>query len=155
MSQHTPGPWTDQVVTEVLAFIRGLVNDGDNAESADYGDLVSWAQANGDTARALLFKIEGPPEVNGYLSAVGMATAAPLHAALKWHLQSNHFPPVPAVMVPVAERAVLAARGGDWAKLLRLPAGVRYRGNVKASVAEVVESFHLDAFVETHEENPS
>lgn len=95
------------------------------------------------------------PEVNGYASAVGMAAALPLRTALKWHLQSNHFPPVPSVMVPVAERAVLAARGDDWAKLLRLPDGVRYRGNVKASVADIVESFHLDAFVETQEEAQS
>ena len=34
----------------------------------------------------------------GYSSAVGMAGATDLRTALGWHLQSNHFPPVPTEM---------------------------------------------------------
>ncbi len=91
------------------------------------------------------------PKINGYASAVGMAAAAPLRVALEWHLQSNHFPPIPVVMVPVAERAVLAARRGDYARHLRLPAGVLWRGKRSAPVSAFVESFHLAAFIDTQE----
>lgn len=84
----------------------------------------------------------------GYSSAVGMAAATDLRTALGWHLQSNHFPPVPAEMVPVAERAVKAARKGDYDRRLRLPAGASWKGQSTAPVSACVEAWHLDAFIE-------
>lgn len=87
----------------------------------------------------------------GYMNAVGMADALPLEQALAWHLTHNHYPPVPVVMIPVAERAVRAARRGQYTLRLKLPAGVSWRGEKTVPVSAVVESFHLDAFIDSEE----
>jgi hypothetical protein len=68
--------------------------------------------------------------------------------ALAWHLQSNHYPPLPAELVPVARRVIDKANRGDWDKRVRLPEGVSYRGSRLAPVAACVEAWHLDAFLE-------
>lgn len=85
----------------------------------------------------------------GYLGALGMASAAPLDVALGWHLSSNCYPPVPRIMHPLAERAVLAARRGEWDRKLRLPKGVTFRdGRKSVAVSQIVESLRLEAFVD-------
>ncbi len=131
------------------------------AEAARHEAVVYWKTKltggqQAEAARILKHLAEeGHPaaqeQVNGYASAVGMAAAAPLRVALEWHLQSNHFPPVPLVMVPVAEKAIKAARQ-NRGRLIRLPDGVTYRGEPRVSAAVVVEVLHLEAFVNLEEE---
>jgi hypothetical protein len=88
----------------------------------------------------------------GYQNALGMAAALPLETALAWHLQHNHYPPVPAVMIPVAARAVKAARRGEYDRRLRLPKGVSWRGESTAPVSAFITDYHLDAFLAPEEE---
>lgn len=101
----------------------------------------------------------------GYIGALGMAQAAPLKIGITWHLRSNHYPPHPEFMVPVAVRAVQLAVAGKLDTPVLLPAGVEYRHAVRkqngqlklwrgrqyARVSDIVESMHLEAFVETLE----
>jgi hypothetical protein len=71
--------------------------------------------------------------------------------ALAAHLQSNHYPPVPLVMLPVAEAAIDHANADEWDALVDLPEGVEWRGKPHAPVAMVIDAFHLDAWL-SHDE---
>lgn len=62
-------------------------------------------------------------------------------AYLLAHLQSNHFPPLPAVLVPVAKEAIDRANAGDWTHGILLP------NERVLSVQQIVEELHLSAFV--------
>ena len=84
----------------------------------------------------------------GYLSAVDMLNHANRNVALRWHLQSNHYPPIPDCMLPVVRRAISYAARGKWETLLTLPEGVSHKKHGKrAPVWEVVKHAHLDAFI--------
>jgi hypothetical protein len=85
----------------------------------------------------------------GYLQAAEMAALAPdRETALRWHLQSNHYPPVPTSMISVCEAAIDATIDGDYDDEIELPEGVRYQGNNTAPAWAIVEAHHLDAFIE-------
>jgi hypothetical protein len=70
-----------------------------------------------------------------------------LRVALEWHLQSNHYPPVPMSMLPVCERAIKKARDGKWHFRVRLPKGCTFKGSIYAPVDEVVRGHNLDTFI--------
>ena len=85
-------------------------------------------------------------------SAEEMIEYGGMKRALGWHLQSNHYPPVPGYMLPIAERAIELALKGKWNKEIELPEGVTFRDRSTATAAQVVESYHLSAFLDNHEE---
>jgi len=72
-----------------------------------------------------------------------------LRAALTVHLQSNHYPPVPLVMIEPAEQAIKAcSTGGQPDQLIRLPDRIAYRDGRDAIEAhEIVRALHLGAFL--------
>ena len=90
----------------------------------------------------------------GHMGAMGMMGAVEdgmidLRSALSWHLTSNHYPPVPTIMIDVAMAAIEAGNDEDWDRLIDLPDGVehrRYGHSVPASA--VIEDMHLDAFIQ-------
>ena len=83
----------------------------------------------------------------GYLSALDMAAHTDRATALQWHLQSNHYPPVPLAMLPACEAAIEAAKDDEPYRLIDLPDGVTYRGYSQANAATIIQSYHLDAFL--------
>lgn len=92
----------------------------------------------------------------GTMRAMGMAEAVAdgdisLDQALGYHLQVNHFPPVPGEMVPVCKQAIELANQGDWDAEVSLPDGVTYRDQLTAPVHQIVEAHHLDAFLDPEE----
>lgn len=76
---------------------------------------------------------------------------AGIDTALSWHLQSNHYPPVPLSMVPVCLAAIEAANEGDYDRLIDLPEGVLYRNNEQAPAWAIAEAHHLDSFIDSEE----
>lgn len=115
----------------------------------------------------------------GRLGALGMAEEVgegnvSLQAAVSWHLTSNHYPPHPAFMVPVAVAAVEAGQEEAWDREIELPDGcvehrvilddsnaaehvgchtepvVEWRNSTRRTVParDIIESFHLDSFLE-------
>lgn len=88
----------------------------------------------------------------GATGAFGMAEAVTdgqvsLRAAIHWHLRSNHFPPVPLPMVPVAVAAVEAVNEDEPERLISLPAGVAHRdGRTAVEAYTIVDSLRLEAF---------
>lgn len=71
-----------------------------------------------------------------------------LDAALLWHLTSNHYPPVPEAMVPVARKAIEFANIGELDADIQFPDGWIVNGLDEMSVSKIVEIMHLDAFIE-------
>jgi hypothetical protein len=86
----------------------------------------------------------------GALSARDMALmdTVSLRQALSWHLTSNHFPPVPTVMVDTCIEAINNANDGEWDKMVSLPEGVGYKGLTVAPTHAIVEQHHLESFLE-------
>ena len=67
---------------------------------------------------------------------------------LRWHLRSNHFPPVPLSMVPVCEFAIDAANDGLYDVEIELPEGSTFRGSPTAPVFEIIRAHHLEFWLD-------
>lgn len=85
----------------------------------------------------------------GRLQAEALAAEdfLPLEAQLRWHLQSNHYPPVPPSMIPVCIEAIDEANEGNWDSEITLPEGVSWKGLTEAPVHAIVEAHHLDTWI--------
>lgn len=93
----------------------------------------------------------------GTTGAIGMAEAVQdgtitLTQALAWHLQCNHYPPVPTSMIDACIAAIDACNEQDWNAEIALPEGVFYKNNSTAPAAAIVEAHHLDAWLSEDEE---
>jgi len=89
----------------------------------------------------------------GRLTAEGIAESGlPMEDQIRWHLQGNHFPPVPVSMVPVCIAALDAAADGDWQREIPLPDGVAYRGLPTAPAAAIIEQHHLESWLDIEED---
>ena len=84
----------------------------------------------------------------GRLSAEDMLNHADRETALRWHLQSNHFPPVPLSMLRVARVSIACMESEDWDVKIPLPAGVLYHGQSVVSAIDACRALHLDVFIE-------
>jgi len=76
-----------------------------------------------------------------------------LDTALIWHLRSNHYPPVPLSMLEPCKLAIQLANAGDWDAMIDLPEGVTFRGSTQAPVSNMIESHHLDTFLDCDDDD--
>lgn len=88
----------------------------------------------------------------GRTGAMGMAEAVSdssisIEAALHWQLTSNHYPPLPATLIPTALRAIKKARKGEWRSKVLMPTNLLFRGLRLAPVGDLIEALHLEDFV--------
>ena len=87
------------------------------------------------------------------LASNGEEYGISLAQSLAIHLRHNHYPPVPALMVPVCIKAIdsyNANLNGD--ELIELPEGVSWRGNPSAPAWAIIESHHLDSWCDSDSE---
>ena len=70
-----------------------------------------------------------------------------LEMALGYHLQGNHYPPVPLSMVQPCIDAIDAYYDEDYDKLIEMPEGVSYKGDTHAPAWAIIEQHHLDAWL--------
>jgi hypothetical protein len=70
-----------------------------------------------------------------------------LRDQLAWHLQGNHYPPVPLEMIDPCIDSIELASVGDWEAEVLLPKGVSYKGNTHAPVWALIEQHHLNEWV--------
>ena len=70
-----------------------------------------------------------------------------LETAIGYHLQGNHYPPVPLIMVQPCIEAIDAIHAGDGDILIDMPEGVSYRGNTQAPAWAIAEQHHLHAWL--------
>lgn len=85
-----------------------------------------------------------------------MAELLEIESAIAWHLQSNHYPPVPASMVEPCIEAINSVNHGGplsgWHKVIQLPKGVSYHGSNSAPAWAIIEQHHLEAWIEADED---
>jgi hypothetical protein len=87
-------------------------------------------------------------------------TDLPLDRKVAWHLQGNHYPPIPLVMVKACVEAIELARLGYYDTEVKLPIGeskdgepfqITWHGQDTAPVSAIVEAHHLDGFIQDGE----
>jgi len=83
----------------------------------------------------------------GYTTAVGLAEDLSLEAGLAYHLQANHYPPVPVAMVDACIEAIDAYYEEDYSRQINLPEGVLWRGQESCPASAIVDAHHLDAWL--------
>jgi hypothetical protein len=97
----------------------------------------------------------------GSLQAAEMAEMLTIEDGLAWHLRSNHYPPVPLVMIQPCIEAIDAALEDNWDKEIQLPFDgerdgkpfqVTWRGQDTAPAWAIIEGHHLHSWVELDEE---
>ena len=85
----------------------------------------------------------------GHMQAVGMADAVrhgtPLAAALEYHLQHNHFPPLPNEAIGIAREAIKRCAAGEPNAEVGTPRGLH-------PAWRIVQAWHLEPFVDAVEE---
>lgn len=65
-----------------------------------------------------------------------------LEAALTWHFRSNHYPPLPLSLIPVAIKVINNAKKGRYPNV-KLPSGILYRGSKSAPAQACLREWHL------------
>lgn len=71
-----------------------------------------------------------------------------LSTAIKIHLTSNHYPPVPVSMVEPCIDAIDAYHNGDTDQEIPMPQGITYKGRTTAPAWAIIEQHHLEAWCE-------
>jgi hypothetical protein len=74
-----------------------------------------------------------------------------LESAIGYHLQGNHYPPVPLSMVQPCIDAIDAIWEDDMERLIEMPEGVLYKGSDHAPAWAIAEQHHLDAWLPQEE----
>jgi hypothetical protein len=82
----------------------------------------------------------------GYNTALDLADLD-LEVALGYHLQGNHYPPVPLSMVEPCIEAIDAYWDEDFDRAIEMPEGVSYKGQTHAPAWAIVEQHHLAAWL--------
>ena len=83
----------------------------------------------------------------GYNTAVDFSNELDIEVAIGYHLQGNHYPPVPLSMVQPCIDAIDAYYDEDYNRLIEMPEGVFYRGMDHAPANAIVEQHHLEAWL--------
>lgn len=83
----------------------------------------------------------------GHFQTVEMIESAGLYQSLRWHLQYNHYPPIPEVFVSLCERAIDHANADDWDAVIELPDGVLWRNQSTCPAHALIEWAHLHPFI--------
>lgn len=69
------------------------------------------------------------------------------------HLSSNHYPPVPSMMITPCIEAIDAVNdAGLWDLEIPMPEGVSYKGRDTAPAHAIIKQHHLDAWLIEREE---
>jgi hypothetical protein len=87
----------------------------------------------------------------GYTTALDLSNELDLEVALGYHLQGNHYPPVPLSMVQPCIEAIDAYYEDDYNRLIEMPEGVSYRGSDHAPASAIVDQHHLHAWLPEEE----
>ena len=70
-----------------------------------------------------------------------------LSTAIGYHLQGNHYPPVPLSMVEPCVDAIMAYWDDETDREIPMPEGVTYKGLDKAPAWAIIEQHHLEAWL--------
>jgi hypothetical protein len=91
----------------------------------------------------------------GHSTAIGIKDSdITLEQQIGWHLRGNHYPPVPLSMVKPCIEAIDICQRAIWGdadanERIELPEGVLWRGDTTAPAWALVESHHLDTWIDS------
>ena len=89
----------------------------------------------------------------GSVTALGIQDSVlDLETQLAYHLQGNHYPPVPLSMVQPCIDAIDAYYDNDAMRFIAMPEGVFYKGMSHAPAWAVIEQHHLDFWLPQDDE---
>ena len=83
----------------------------------------------------------------GLNTAIDLEASLSLEAGLAYHLQANHYPPVPVAMMQPCIDAIDAYWEEDYQRQIDLPKDITWRGQNTAPASAIVEAHHLDAWL--------
>jgi hypothetical protein len=94
----------------------------------------------------------------GSVTAIGLAdTTLDLETQLLYHLQGNHYPPVPKEMVTPCIEAIDAYYDEDYERFIAMPMvgdfQILYKGMTHAPARAIVEQHHLEWFIDPVDED--
>ena len=88
----------------------------------------------------------------GSVTALGIQDSVlDLETQLAYHLQGNHYPPVPLSMVQPCIDAIDAYYEEDYERFIAMPEGVFYKGMSHAPARAIVEQHHLEFWLPQEE----
>jgi len=89
----------------------------------------------------------------GSVTALGIQDSVlDLETQLAYHLQGNHYPPVPLSMVqPCIEAIDAYYEDNKSEKLIAMPEGVLYKGKTHAPAWAIIEQHHLQFWLPEEE----
>jgi hypothetical protein len=89
----------------------------------------------------------------GSVTAIGLADSVlDLETQIAYHLQGNHYPPVPLSMVQPCIDAIDAMYAEESDTPIALPEGITYKGRTTAPAWAIVEQHHLSWFIDPADE---
>jgi hypothetical protein len=90
---------------------------------------------------------------SNFANDLALADNLTIETQVEIHLKSNHYPPVPSIMVEPCVQAIDAVNdAGLWDLEIPLPEGVSWRGLTTAPAHAIIEAHHLDAWLIEREE---
>ena len=90
---------------------------------------------------------------SNFANDLALADNLDIETQIGIHLQSNHYPPIPDVMIAPCVEAIDAVNdAGLWNLDIPLPEGVLWKGLTSAPAHAIIESHHLDAWIIEREE---
>jgi hypothetical protein len=95
----------------------------------------------------------------GSITAIGLAdTTLDLETQLKYHLQGNHYPPIPTAMVQPCIEAIDAYYDEDYSRKIELPMiddfQITWKGQTWTTASALVAHAHLEWFINPVEDIP-
>jgi len=82
----------------------------------------------------------------GYTQAIEMANLMDLEQEIRWHLQHNHYPPVPGHMIPIAMEAIRLCQENRSDEIIQIFfVNQDFGWCVPAHV--IVDTYHLELWV--------
>jgi hypothetical protein len=89
----------------------------------------------------------------GSVTALGIQDSVlDLETQLAYHLQGNHYPPVPLSMVQPCIDAIDAYYDNDAMRQIAMPEGVFYKGMSHAPAWAIIDQHHLDFWLPQDDE---
>ena len=90
---------------------------------------------------------------SNFANDLALADNLTIETQVEIHLKSNHYPPVPAIMVQPCVEAIDAVNdAGLWDLEIPLPEGVLYKDLTTAPAWAIIEQHHLDAWLYNDED---
>ena len=88
-----------------------------------------------------------------FANDLALADNLGIEQQIEIHLKSNHYPPIPSIMVQPCVEAIDAVNDlGLWDAEIPLPEGVTYKGLTTAPANAIIEQHHLEAWLIEREE---